>query len=230
MKERPIIFSGEMVRAILDGRKTMTRRAMKPQPNHHHWEYMQSYRLEHKLLGSKNLLWAKFWHTIKENPESDGKQWIKFPYGQIGDRLWVRETHYRYGHWVKNGKTKTGRQKYKFCADKDGFTSLIFDCPDEWIQKNKNLEGWFKRPSIYMPRWASRILLEITNVRVERLNQIVWGDCEKEGIDLSGLAWSDMPPVAKNKFRKLWDSINGKKYPWASNPWVWVIEFKRLNP
>jgi hypothetical protein len=89
------------------------------------------------------------------------------------------------------------------------------------------------RPSIFMPRWASRITLEITSVRVERLGEITEEDAEKEGIELKGYKkWrppdTEIPYTRRDHFEALWDSINGKKHPWASSPWVWVIEFKRV--
>jgi hypothetical protein len=183
MTEKPILFSGPMVRAILDGKKTMTRRT----------------------------------HRI------------------VAGRLWVKETHCRYGYWQKNGTTKTGKQKYKFTALSDEVR--YFDNPPDRVERSKEIIGWFKRPSIFMPRWASRITLEVTGVRVERLQEITEEDAIREGTEPAYLAdlrpdglLRDGPSHAyRAGFHDLWDSINGKTYPWASNPFVWVIEFRRID-
>lgn len=202
MTERPILFSAEMVRAILDGRKTMTRRVVKPQPKDHHWKYNNSYHLEHKLLASKDILWAKFWHTITENPERDGIQWSKFPYGQVGDLLWVRETF-----WLDDG-------------DDQPFYKATEPSPQIFTK-------W--KPSIFMPRWASRITLEITNVKAERLQDITEDAANKEGVYIDGTSSNGHIFTAREHFEGLWDFINGKKYPWLANPWVWVIEFQKVE-
>ena len=167
--EKPILFSGPMVRAILDGTKTMTRRT----------------------------------HRI------------------VAGRLWVKETHYRYGYWAKNGKTKTGKQKYEFTALSDEVR--YFDNPPDRVERSKEIIGWFKRPSIFMPRWASRITLEVTGARIERLQEISNEDIRKEGVAVLGCV------THRLNFEQLWDSLNGKTFPWASNPFVWVIEFRRID-
>lgn len=169
IKERPILFSGEMVRAILDGRKTQTRRVAKGIALE--WLAPDMFTPEFVALPENGLC----------------------PYGYSGDRLWVRETFQSYG---------------------DGFAYRATPV----IPDNRN---W--KPSIFMPRSASRITLEITNVRVERLNEITEMDAEAEGV----YVWSDSGNPAIWKFHCLWDDINGKKYPWSSNPWVWVVEFQK---
>ena len=183
MKERPIIFSGEMVRAILDGRKTQTRRVIKPQPDHIH-------------TFQKGILLPQI-----------GDKEIRCPYGQPGDRLWVRET------WAKNNPVLDAKVCYR--AD-----LMSPDLGKPW------------KPSIYMPRWASRITLEIVNVRVERVQEITEADVIAEGIGAFTLArgvLSDAPPDPRWKFIELWNSINANRgYGWEINPWVWVIEFKVL--
>lgn len=200
MKERPILFSGPMVKAILDGRKTQTRRVIKPQPS-------ISGPYEGFLYG------RTFGYTC--------------PYGSKGEALWVRET------WRYDRETD-----YKPIAYR----------ADGQIASEK----W--KPSIFMPRWASRITLEITDVRVERVKDISPHNALAEGIrqiskdagltwkygisdndgypghDNHGWPWKDFRRSPVEAFKKLWDSINGKKYPWESNPWVWVIEFKRIKP
>jgi hypothetical protein len=197
MKERPILFTGEMVRAILDGRKTQTRRVIKQQPE----------KVEKCFGNLRNIPFEKT--SIDEYTN------IKCPYGNPGDRLWVRET------W----QTSTKGWIYKA------------DHPEL-----KPLAKW-KSPR-FMPRRASRINLEITNIRVERVQDINIYDIEKEGINIINklphpLALSGTNPekvkkfmnaIAQMEFKKLWDSINLKReFGWDSNPWIWVIEFKRLS-
>jgi hypothetical protein len=194
MEERPIIFSGEMVKAILDGRKTMTRRVVKPQPSGVNVD-----KLEYKDTPGLKMTSAR--GGIIDFPEN-------CPYGIPGDRLWVRET------WWKD--ILFGRVYYR--ADyHDG-----------------EFKAW--KPSIHMPRKYSRITLEITNVRVERLQEITSADAIKEGCSVDRFTpgeykspWYDLTqPIAINNFSSLWDSLNGKKYPWSSNPWVWCLTFKRI--
>ena len=183
MKERPILFKGEMVRAILDGRKTQTRRIMKPQP------------IEYDgMLMWKGLAWAAV--TDPDQPES--------PYGIPGDRLWVRET-FAYTDSTIN--------------DQPGYVYRATD-PD-WSE----MEGFKWKPSIFMPRKASRITLEIVNVRVERLQNITEEDANAEGIPSRMSVQTLTPAVAD--YAALWESINGYG-SWTMNPWVWVIEFKKL--
>lgn len=218
VKERPILFSGEMVRAILDGRKTQTRRlngldAINQEPDR--WRYT-GYTIDTNV------------HHFAAIKGADERQRIKCPYGGPGDRLWVRETHYRYGKWLKNGKTPTGRQKWRFKPLTEELH--YFDDPPEDVRGSSyRKEAWYKRPSIFMPRWASRINLEITDIRVERVQDITIPDTAREGIP-----WNEEtnPKPRDGRlliplFAVLWDSINAKRgYPWKDNPYVWVVEFK----
>jgi hypothetical protein len=199
VKEHPILFSGPMVRAILEGRKTQTRRVVKPQPsddwmNGTNWqEYYKPGK--HQVL-EKNL-WVENHETGKEIP---------CRYGKPGDRLWVRETF----------------NVEPMITDEDFYNTYlkpIYRADDKW----KIIPKW--KPSIFMPRWASRITLEITDVRVERLQDISYADVLAEGTPT--LIGFNSP--RKFQFEQLWESINGKKYPWSSNPWVWVVEFKRVE-
>ena len=216
-KGRPILFSAPMVQAILDGRKAMTRRVVKPQPPN-------DYLLE-KLLIHKDNLWAKFSDPKREIADGDKKHWVKSKYGQVGDHLWVRESYRHIAH----GRQFGCRVQYDYKSI--NAYEIVYDpCPDK-ADKWRPLE-WKNKPSIFMPRWASRITLEITNVRVERLQEITEEDADKEGVSL---LYDDpnrvdrRSPKYKDGFHTLWNHINGKKYPWSSNPWVWVIEFKRLE-
>ncbi len=188
MKQTPILFSTEMVQAILAGRKTQTRRVIKPQP--------QAAQFEKLLFDGRELTKNSFLNYC--------------PYGQPGDVLWVRETfatglHSGLFYFKANGEKASGTSKWK--------------------------------PSIHMPKAAARIWLEITNVRVERLQDITQDDAVSEGITQIK---TERPATT---FQKLWQSINGKprtvetdqgtiKLPpvdWHANPWVWVVEFKRTN-
>lgn len=189
MKERGMIFNGEMVRAILDGRKTQTRRTVKPQPD------------EDGLAKVTNGPWVD---TSERN--------YHCPFGAAGDRIWVRETWARY-----NIDLNSHDIAYRATT------------PEDWPEEGR----W--RPSIHMPRWASRILLEITDVRVERLNAISQEDAQAEGMELTGWrpTYSDpdsggevMTPY--DNFAELWSSIYGDE-SWKANSWVWVISFKRVE-
>lgn len=166
MKERPILFNSEMVKAILEGRKTQTRRVVKPQPD--------------DIPGMKCTGLNK--DSLKQ-----------CPHGKPGDRLWVRETFVL---------TYSGT-KYK---------ATNYDATVKY------------KPSIHMPRWASRITLEITDVRVERLTNISGRDAYFEG--MKECEFKEDGSI--DDFKALWDSISKPEHSWAANPWVWVIEFKVL--
>lgn len=199
MRERPILFNSPMVRAIRAGQKTVTRRAVAPQP------------------GS---LFVSF-GDIQNDPRygfgfHDGEAFWKSPYGQPGDRLWVRETFAIYGD------EKMHAIHYR--ADK----------PHHAGQK-----GFGYKPSIHMPRWACRILLEVTAVRVERLQNISAEQAQAEGcypiVDGEHTCYANhLPAPAKGRacdavtaFQLLWNSVGGN---WDGNPWVWVVEFKQVTP
>ncbi|MFS7304929.1 morphogenetic protein [Rahnella inusitata] len=195
MKERPILFNGEMVRAILSGRKTQTRRIMKDQP---------------EVIPPEDECGVPgYWipcHAGKTMVRNDMMK-IACPLGMRGDQLWVRETWARY-----NIDQDSHDMAYR--ATK----------PDDWP------EGGRWRPSIHMPRWASRINLLITGVRVERLNDISQEDAKSEGCCYGrGGGVPDLAVSPADHFPTLWESIYGIK-SWAANPWVWVIEFERVAP
>ncbi len=181
MSEHPILFSAAMVKAILEGRKTQTRRVIKPQPIHNikHREYIAV------IDGSKK----------------------QCPYGQPGDRLWVRET-WQLSEEAGMYYPETGRLPDTLCEYAADYSEV----------ERKDGGPW--KPSIFMPRWASRITLEVVKVRVERLQDMSYEDAVAEGID-------HIYPQGRLQFRMLWDSINAKRgYGWDVNPWVWVVEFK----
>lgn len=213
MKERPILFNAAMVRAVLEGRKTQTRRVVKPSPEWTEpgtaWKFSED---GHSGLG---------WYAYNDDYPEEGALFYRCPYGQPGDRIWVRETFQPLfadgveNHWETDWKTGKG-YKISYPAT-DGI--------QEFINLDDGLSDACK-PSIHMPRWASRILLEITDIRVERLNDIREKDAWAEGCtgfddDVSG------GKSGYREFAELWQSINGPG-SWDKNPWVWVIEFKRV--
>lgn len=209
MKERPILFSAPMVRAILRDAKTQTRRIFKTPSKQ--MPFKDEPDAVHQDGGGNWIAWygpyrsglAEF--TKKAYPNGEG-----FPckYGRVGDRLWVRET------WQTH-------------CDQDHIkpSDLPVDTP---IQYTASYDGWVskKRPSIFMPRWASRITLEIKAVRVERLQDINHLGAIAEGAWPEYFTYGD--GKAERKFAELWNTINGKTYPWEANPFVWVLEFRRI--
>ena len=193
MKERPIIFNSEMVRAILDGRKTQTRRVVKG-VNRMNW-----------LKGASNHVV----HCVDS-----------CPYGQVGDRIWVRETWFNQKEAYEKSKKLVSKWKYgKSSLEESKYPDIMYQA--DYVGK-KMLCKW--KPSIHMPRWASRITLEIKDVRVERLQEISEEDAIEEGIPNAAYA---INPIWS--FESLWDSIHKKENTWEDNPWVWVIEFKRIR-
>jgi hypothetical protein len=252
MNERPILLSDAMVRAILDGRKTQTRRVMKPQPEPvplsdwnknrdggpgHWWSSNQVRSMVH--VEDKLQAGVKGWEGLAET---------LCPYGQPGDRLWVRETFqplFADGVHRATVDWKTGRGY--------AIRYVATDGREKWIDDDDNNSARCK-PSIHMPRWASRILLEITGVRVERVNDITNDDAIAEGAHrrdgkLWSMDWSDVGKPngltnvdgtlalateefvgydhPRGAFAAYWEQINGRN-AWGANPWVWVIEFKRI--
>jgi hypothetical protein len=197
MSEKPVLFNGEMVRAILDGRKTQTRRVIKPQP-------------ENRYIGGAT--WKDMDKLFEQLIERD------CPYGEPGDNLWVRET------WATPGNYDDIKPSL---LPNSGITKsdIAYRATEEYG------ETYYKwRPSIFMCRWMSRINLQVKDVRVERVQDISEADVLAEGCALQ--SWgSDKPWPRTAGFAELWDSINEKRggYGWATNPWVWVVEFEINN-
>ena len=204
-----MIFNAEMVRALLSGRKTQTRRIIKPQP-------------EATLSGSLSGKWLSRPLNGLLLPKIEDIA-IHCPFGVVGDRIWVRETFqgplFDYDLMDSYCKDPTPFEKPEFCVYKaDGVPAPEFYDADDELHC-----CW--RPSIHMPRWACRILLEITNVRVERLKSISDGDAIREGCSTADMMSGD---CVADVFARLWASIYGSD-SWNANPWVWVIEFKRVE-
>lgn len=227
MKEHPILFSAPMVRAILAGKKTQTRRIVK----------------------SAHVDDAAVWHDNGDGtwgsgiasgaPGSFGHgEDVRCPYGVVGDRLWVRET-WQAIHVDPDGDVDAAPEIPK--DSRGGWWGLAHAATDEQATYHKDDRGFVWRPGIHMPRWASRLTLEIVAVKVQRLQDTTVSEARAEGIierdrpdEFSresvvavdgrsylnvGCAWAG-----------LWDSINGKRAPWALNPWVWAITFRRVTP
>ncbi len=202
MKEHPILFKSDMIKAILDGRKTQTRRVIKPQP---HFPHMPDVYAD---LYDGGPEWA-FW--MPDNRMTEPRTW-KCPYGVPGGRLWVRE---KFAVMSNMGFANKLPRSVLYAADSSTSPNLKF------------------RPSIFMPRWASRITLEVLSVRIERVQDISNADILAEGIiPLEGNPsaddlWDAFEDFYARAFRDLWDSINAKRgYGWDKNPFCWVVEFK----
>lgn len=201
MKERPILFSGPMVRAILDGRKTQTRRV---------------------CIGQRELSRAADF------------QISRCPHGQPGDKLWVRET------WAVGDIYDKDAPRHLPAPDGECRLAVDYAANDERVWNEYDQGRW--RPSIHMPRWASRITLEIESVRVERVQEISEEDAKSEGTPDDALVHyyceegNDDDPIGNHRcnwrygFSRLWDSINLKRgFGWEANPLVWVITFRRVK-
>lgn len=198
MKERGILFQGPLVRALLAGTKTQTRRLPKPPMT---------------MTDRGGIAWRGCAYGMR----TDGSPYLdellkRCPYGVPGDRLWVRET------WdAPPGSTERAEVAYRADYERD---------PD----------GAKWRSSMYMPRWASRITLEVTEVRVQRLQEITEEDARAEGVttgpqqgQLNGKPATLLPTTHRQAFIWLWDAINGERASWVSNPWVWCVTFKRVE-
>ncbi len=220
MTERPILFSGAMVRALQAGIKTQTRRALKPQPS----EFVGGPGVTLRDGSPAPLI------ALDDSVEPYGRE-IACPYGQPGDRLWVRETFYAWGRWETRFSAKKRRDEWHFedlTLESGKCYSYSADGDGPMFERGKRnagvLPGWWKRPAIFMPRAASRITLEITSMRVERLQDISVAAAIAEGCP--GGEHGDRY-AALEQYRALWESINGPG-SWDANPWVWVVEFRRL--
>lgn len=221
MTERPILFSGEMVRAILAGRKTQTRRLVNPQPP-------RGTVLAMNGTGDRAICFTDPGigpHPVCVPPTSRSRDHrLPCPYGVPGDRLWVRETWglRAYGDmtdWCTSSVAGWTREDFQRWGE--------IDYRADW---GENQEGCRWRPAIHMPRWASRITLEIDGVRVQRLQDLSEVDAQAEGCrgvhGATGQAIPGPPLSAREDFERLWDRLNAERAPWRENPWVWAITFR----
>lgn len=215
--EHPILFSVKMVRAVLNGRKTQTRRLVNAR---HPITFIGSAGEE-----DDPSKWGYFFDGPDHNGymvlgrghddrHNHGSISIPCPYGVPGDRLWVRET---WGLHAFGDETDWERGSIRGCTERELRGQYDITYRADWgpIQ-----EGCCWRPGIYMPRWASRITLESTAVRVQRLQDISDDDARAEGVDIGG------HPHYRSAFAELWGRINDKRAPWDTNPWVWAITFR----
>lgn len=294
MKERPILFSGPMVRAIIEGQKTQTRRVVTPQ-----WDQQADVK---EMSATTPEGWQTSGHSGRWwcAGEANSDEVVRCPYGIPGDRLWVRETFWGkhdveygdYGVLYSNAPClDVGKEFHPgidYCATPEAFNpprgeeargrpivkhekeepgTWWLAPPDKWDgtdeDHSKNGSWVFlpwpeaeytKHPSIHMPRWASRIDLEVTGIRVERIQDITEEDAKAEGVQIP-VTTEQCPPgmcrplvnaltpyrpgprgitqhnLYRAEFAFLWDSINGKRgFSWEKNPWVWVVSFKLLRP
>ena len=210
MREKPILFSAPMVRAILDGRKTQTRRIIKPQPS--------------KPFGGIFCDGVKWW--TGDSLTGEVIETIRVPYA-VGDRLWVREAWAEACELDDNDKPSSEMRTY-YRADGEPFSRWLDPDTDEWRDGVK----W--RPSIYMPRWASRITLEVTAVRVQRLQEISPEDAEAEGVfryvaeySINKIFRDKRGEAAIGYFSGRWETLHGDG-SWDLNPWVVALTFRRV--
>ncbi|GHU68386.1 hypothetical protein FACS189447_10840 [Spirochaetia bacterium] len=249
MKERPILFSTPMVQALLNTKpnvwpaepidpgkpfKGMTRRVIKPQP----------YIIRKAVDPGHIDVWG--WEFAK----NDGMHWTEVSLSrkqeeicdhakyQVGDHLWVRETFQAWGRWIPIDRLGVFCMTFQDMTDKEH--PYLFAGEFKESPSNKTIIGYYTRPSIFMPRAASRLLLEVKSVRIERVQDITTNDLIAEGIrfrkeDMEEVCiWRDYAPalhkILQKQFKELWNSLNAKRgYSWESNPWVFVYEFMRLE-
>jgi hypothetical protein len=230
MMERPILFSAPMVRAILDGRKTETRRVMIPQPDaslNRYRREIDRFRCVGRDVKTGKLSFEAGNFAGPINAFRDGRDSVKAdiscPFGRPGDRLWVRET------WCPVDDREHGGEKW---IDYRATPKYSAEHPAGWEAAPEDAEALKWRPSIHMPRWASRIMLEVEDVRPEMLDDMGETDAMFEGVEPLIDATQEDPWAQTDylgAYRLLWDSRNTKRgYGWDSNPWVWVIEFRLL--
>lgn len=244
------MFTAPMVRALPPGPKTMTRRALDRQPPEecgiHYMLGNESWLPEDQRTPLRHHWEAWGGPLYEQRPEGYlcGTHSVRCPYGAPGDHLWVRETFFAWGRWETRFNAKKGRDEWHF-------VDMTLECgrvyvhaadgqPSGYVAPDRGGVGcgWWKRPAIFMPRVASRITLEITEVRVERLQDISEADAQAEGTtpipdpcDHVRLACADIgcggPQPYRTGFRSLWQDINGPG-SWDANPWVWAVSFRRL--
>lgn len=242
MREKPILFSGPMVKAILDGKKTQTRRVIKQAdmnigiPKVYRDRVVSADGVEYQPL------WATAIHPARDSgwiawyPGDPGADFTEHqygqgflcPYGAPGDRLWVRET------WCEADGDPAHDARIHEDLDEVGYRCTAFRA-DDWIDCPADDGRW--RPAIHMPRYRCRLLLDVLSIRVERLQDISEADAQAEGAELTGddEAQDGAPDAPRAEsyragFASLWDVINAERgHSWASNPYVWVITFRKID-
>lgn len=244
MNSKPILFSAPMVRAILDGSKTQTRRILTPQPVQHRWEHPSSNPPFHDGLAFVGkTVCAPGYLAVGIDRAMETPGFLRRIH-QPGDELWVREEHYTFGHWepVEGKRTKGGRQKWAFITHPD---STVTFTPPAIFRKGRHHQdpatpAWHKRLARFMPRKYSRITLDITDVRIQRLQDISEEDAIAEGVDpANGALGTDdivlnsfpfLMPWPVRRYAMLWNSINGTpEKHWGTNPFVAAYTFTRAT-
>lgn len=242
---RYITFVPFMARQVLSDRKTQTRRLIRPQPTGPFISF-----LERPHRSQNGPLWLRAWFGRGLGDHSTGE--ITSPFGKPGDLLAVKESAWIWCERRPNGKTSLGRQKWRFVPMREAPIHYVADgrsrpttsvvSPD-----SGNRWGWRFKAARFLPSWAVRTRLEVTNVRVQRLQDISNEDANAEGVPIDyGGFFGDAPDWAlregedddcfydnrtsKQNFALLWDSINGERSPWARNEWVWAVTFRRIKP
>lgn len=209
IKERPILFSGEMVRAILDGHKTQTRRAVKLP----------------KWAKGREIEIDEYGLPVVFDPQQEAHVWIGCPFAKLSLADWIRHKgppKWEGRLWVRETFSFT-QGDYPYCRK----PSVAPHDSKVWYRASNDRPTWAEtkwHPSIFMPRWASRLTLEVTDVHVERLRDISEADAFREGVKRE----DTILPHCVAKFRDLWESINGKG-SWDQDPWVWVVSFERVE-
>jgi hypothetical protein len=235
MRERSIMMQDESVLGILDGTKLQSRRLMKPQPAHlqlHEWRGKLVYEGEHRLWCWRGHTFENLWDFGEHN--EDRKQLAKLsPYGVVGDRLWCKEA------WRTEERESDAVDGIRFRAD-NAFVPIANtrEAADRWVvahENGKHGDRW--RSPLFMPRWASRLTLELVDVRAQRLQEISEADAKAEGVAplvtlRKGYPSKRAADIAHRSYRDgyavRWDAINGRRAPWASNPFVWALTFRRV--
>ncbi len=244
MNSHPILFSRPMVLALLAGTKTQTRRLLTPANS-----TVQGYNVTTSnptpwlCLNFDNAtfqpdsIWGKkdLHLSVPFGPPEEEVRHRVRPRLQVGDHLWVREEHYKYGHWqeIPGVKTKRGRSKWKFVVL---MPDLLFDAPPEFRKgrhhKDPATPAWHKRLARFMPHAYSRLTLEVTGLKAERLRSISEEDALAEGVEpytphVTGMLKGRKDELPSAAYRTLWESLHGPD-SWTANPWVWVTQFRRL--
>lgn len=234
MKERPILFSGPMVRAILEGRKTQTRRILTKSTSvcgSMPWAELQlvGASVVRRAGGNARL-------SVPGPMQTFHRVWPRI---EAGDRLWVRET-WQAIHvdvdWESGIADDLAYARDIPKNDASGWWGVVYAATDPAAAECREDRGFPWRPSIFMPKWACRIWLHVESVRVERLRDIRTADIVAEGVEVPAVDYTvpehpdrldaERAEHARRTFAGLWDTINAKRAPWESNPWVWVVEFK----
>jgi hypothetical protein len=214
MKEGPILYRAPMVRAILEGSKTQTRRVIK-------WPI-----IDRSMCVELDESYGPDLASPRDSIDHLS------PYGKVGDQLWVRESFWAYGKWEQRYSEKKQRMEWCFVdmtVERDRLYQYADPTPEKFRHRRDIDPAWWPRNSIHMPRKASRIQLEITAIRVERLQDISEADAIAEGVTFEPTHPRHQQHMGKDAYQRLWESINGDG-SWDANPWVWIVEFKVLKP